>query len=137
MEQTFARLDRFISSPHCIFQFKPIDYPSQLQQHLISSYFTMTDLLRTQSSDDTAKLLNTSEKYLEVFIPGLLYEMILSPQSAEQHFETYMPSLRSESWNNFSKLLQHLLKDSFLWIKAELRTGIIPLLSKLKFYSQL
>ena len=81
MEQTFARLDRFISSPQCIFHFKPIDYPSQLQQHLISSYFTMTDLLRTQSSDDTAKLLNTSEKYLEVFIPGLLYEMILSPQS--------------------------------------------------------
>lgn len=97
----------------------------------------MADLLKTHSRTDIVRLLHSSEKYLEVFIPGLLYQMLLDPVASEQHFEAYMPSLRSESWSQFGKLLLVLLKDSFLWIKAHLRIRIIPLLTKLHYYGQL
>jgi hypothetical protein len=63
--------------------------------------------------------------------------MLLDPPSASQHFETFMPSLRSESWAHFGKLLLHLLQDSFTWIKPQLRSGIVFLLGKLHYYGQL
>lgn len=48
-----------------------------------------------------------------------------------------MPSLRSESWAHFGKLLHNLLRDSFTWIKPSFRSGIISLLGKLHYYGQL
>lgn len=73
MDQMLESLDAFIRSKKCVFDFKSIDYPSEFQQHLITSYFTKTDLLKTHSQTDIVRLLHSSEKYLEVFIPGLLY----------------------------------------------------------------
>ena len=55
----------------------------------------MTDLLKTHQESDVVKLLHTSDKYLEVVVPGLLYEMMLENESAEHHFDCFMPSLRS------------------------------------------
>jgi hypothetical protein len=63
--------------------------------------------------------------------------MLLDPVSAEAHFETYMPSLRSESWTHFGRLLLSLLRDCFLWVKEECRGGVIPSLEKLFLYGQL
>lgn len=77
MDQMLAKLDSFIRSNSCAFEFKPIDYPSEFQQHLITNYFTMIDLLKTHSQTDIVRLLHSSEKYPEVFIPGLLYQMLL------------------------------------------------------------
>jgi hypothetical protein len=62
--------------------------------------------------------------------------MLLDPANTHT-FETYMPSLRTESWTSFAKLTLQLLRDSFLWIKPHLRCGIVPLLAKLFYYRQL
>lgn len=78
----FDSLDRFIRSSLCVFDFKSIDYPTEFQQHLITSYFAMVDLLKTHSQTDIVRLLHSSDRYLEFFIPGLLYQMLLDPISA-------------------------------------------------------
>ena len=41
MELSFEKLDKFIASDNCIFQYKAIDYPTPLEQHLITSYFEL------------------------------------------------------------------------------------------------
>lgn len=42
----------------------------------------MADLLKTNSQTDIVRMLHSSDKYLEIFIPGLLYQMLLDPISA-------------------------------------------------------
>jgi hypothetical protein len=64
MDQIFDRLDRFIRSNQCVFDFKSLDYPTEFQQHLITSYFNMTDLLKSQAEPDIVRLLHTSDKSL-------------------------------------------------------------------------
>jgi hypothetical protein len=41
MDLSFEKLDKFIDSAACIFQYKAMDYPTPLQQHLIVSYFEL------------------------------------------------------------------------------------------------
>jgi hypothetical protein len=96
MEQLFEQIEKFIATPTCIFEFKAIDYPTALQQHLIASYFELNTLLKTTAHADIVRLLHSStERQFDVFLPGLLYTMLLDFAASHSLFETYMPILRS------------------------------------------
>jgi len=60
-----------------VFDFKTIDYPTEFQQHLITNYFEMNNLLKTYAHNDVIRQLHTSERSMQTFITGLLYQMIL------------------------------------------------------------
>ncbi len=66
-----------MGNPNCIFDFKPIDYPTALQQHLISSYFELNTLLKATPHSDIVRLLHSPDRPFEIFLPGLLYSMFL------------------------------------------------------------
>jgi hypothetical protein len=118
MEQLLEQLERFVTSPACIFDFRPIDYPTALQQHLIAAYFDFNALVKTTAHPDLIRILHSStDKQVEVFLPGLLYALFLDFTAAYPVFETYMPILRSEIWLALDRLLQQLVRDSFTAIK--------------------
>ncbi len=96
MEPLLEQIERFSSSQLCIFDFKPIDYPSNIQQHLITAYFELASLLKNTSQPDIVRLLHSSnDRQHEVFLPGLLYSLLLDFKANHHLFETYMPIMRS------------------------------------------
>lgn len=95
MEQVFDQLEKFASGPLSIFEFKSIDYPSLLQQRLIAGYFDLAQLLKAPHSDIVRQLHSSPERQFEVFLPGLLYNLLLDFNAGQGLFETYMPILRS------------------------------------------
>ena len=73
-----------------------MDYPSDIQQYLITAYFELTNLLKTSAHSDIVRLLHSStDKQHEIFLPGLLYALLLDFKANHHIFETYMPILRS------------------------------------------
>lgn len=59
MEQQFEHLERFMASAGCIFQLKPMDYPSLLQQHLITAHIELRALLKTTPHPEVVRLLHS------------------------------------------------------------------------------
>jgi hypothetical protein len=138
MEPLFEQLERFSASHLCIFDFKSIDYPSNIQQHLITAYFEFTTLLKTTSHPEIVRLLHSStDKQHEVFLPGLLYSLLLDFRANHHVFETYMPILRSESWLGFDRLLQQLIRESLGFIKWQYRHALVLILGRLNYFGQL
>jgi hypothetical protein len=73
-----------------------MDYPSALQQHLIIAHFELHSVLKSTAHPEVVRLLHSStERQLDLFLPGLLYNLLLDFPSALTLFETYMPILRS------------------------------------------
>lgn len=138
MEQLFEHLERFSASPLCVFEFKPMDYPSDIQQHLITAYFELATLLKTTAHPDIVRILHSStDKQHEIFLPGLLYALLLDFKANHHIFETYMPILRSESWLGFDRLLQQLIRESLNFIKWQHRRAIVLILGRLNYFGQL
>jgi hypothetical protein len=138
MEQLFDQLERFSASSLCIFEFKPMDYPCDIQQHLITAYFEITSILKTTAHPDIIRLLHSSsDKQHEIFLPGLLYALLLDFRGNHHIFETYMPILRSESWLGFDRLLQQLIKESLNFIKWQHRQALVPILGRVNYFGQL
>lgn len=138
MEQLFEQLERFSASPLCVFEFKPMDYPSSIQQHLITAYFELATLLKTTTHPDIVRLLHSSiEKQHEIFLPGLLYALLLDFKANHHIFETYMPILRSESWLGLDQLLQQLISESLNFIKWQHRQALVLILGRFNYFGQL
>ena len=138
MEEFIRDWQRFIQSERCVFELQAIDFPSPLQQHLITSHFELTHLLHSTPHPDVVKLLHSnSDKVHHMFLPGLTYHVLLGSELVPVLCDSYLPILTADTWTALDRLLQNVVRETFRDIKRPYRPGIPELVEKIHHFGQL